>query len=253
MAYKIITEGFWTDPKIKKLSSESKLLFLYLITNPHSHFTGIYYLPKEFIRIECGLSDRGIDRGMGGLSGLFLCDYDDINSVIFVRKMLKYQSCNQFYNDKQIKGIANHLRTLHNSCLIADFLKEYSDLKLDFSYTPIDRGIDTPTYTVTDTDTDTDTEEKGIVKGKNGKFISPTLEEVSAYCLERKNKVNPKKWLSHYEAKGWMIGKNKMKDWKAAVRTWEENQQQKEKPFYQRQSGLDDWLNESQEGGKGND
>jgi hypothetical protein len=53
------------------------------------------------------------------------------------------------------------------------------------------------------------------------KFIPPTIEEVTAYCLERKNGVNPKKWWNHYQAKGWMIGKNKMKDWKAAVVTWE--------------------------------
>jgi len=58
-------------------------------------------------------------------------------------------------------------------------------------------------------------------------FKKPTLEEVKAYCLERKNNVDPQKWYDFYEAKGWMIGKNKMKDWKAAVRTWE---QRDEKP-----------------------
>lgn len=51
----------------------------------------------------------------------------------------------------------------------------------------------------------------------------PTLAEVTAYCLERKNGVNPEAWINHYQAKGWMIGKSKMKDWKAAVRTWEKN------------------------------
>lgn len=55
------------------------------------------------------------------------------------------------------------------------------------------------------------------------KFQKPSLEEVKAYCLERKNEVDPQKWLDHYTAKGWMIGKNKMKDWKAAIRTWEGN------------------------------
>lgn len=53
------------------------------------------------------------------------------------------------------------------------------------------------------------------------KFIPPTIEEVKNYCEERKNNVDHERWYDHYEAKGWMIGKNKMKDWKAAVRTWE--------------------------------
>jgi len=56
-------------------------------------------------------------------------------------------------------------------------------------------------------------------------FIPPTLEEVAAYCQERNNGVDPQKWYDFYAAKGWMIGKNKMKDWKAAVRTWEKRQQ----------------------------
>jgi hypothetical protein len=54
------------------------------------------------------------------------------------------------------------------------------------------------------------------------KFIPPTEEEVSAYCKERANAVNAGNFVAFYESKGWMVGKNKMKDWKAAVRTWEQ-------------------------------
>lgn len=52
-------------------------------------------------------------------------------------------------------------------------------------------------------------------------FTKPTVEEVKAYCVERKNNVNPDKFIDFYESKGWLIGKNPMKDWKACVRTWE--------------------------------
>jgi len=55
------------------------------------------------------------------------------------------------------------------------------------------------------------------------RFAPPTQEEVASYCLERNNGVDSVKWFNFYSAKGWMIGKTKMKDWKAAVRTWEEN------------------------------
>ena len=64
-----------------------------------------------------------------------------------------------------------------------------------------------------------------IKRGKKEKgsvaFAPPTIEQVKAYCQERGNAVNPDKWLSHYEANGWLVGKNRMKDWRAAVRTWE--------------------------------
>ena len=52
-------------------------------------------------------------------------------------------------------------------------------------------------------------------------FAKPTVEEVKAYCVERKNNVDPDKFIDFYESKGWLIGKNPMKDWKACVRTWE--------------------------------
>lgn len=53
-------------------------------------------------------------------------------------------------------------------------------------------------------------------------FKKPTVEEIQIYCKERKNNVNAEKFFNFYESKGWLIGKNKMKDWKACVRTWEQ-------------------------------
>ena len=64
-------------------------------------------------------------------------------------------------------------------------------------------------------------EDKDKNKIKKKIFKPPTIIEVREYCKERKNTVNVNKWMSHYEANGWMVGKNKMKDWMAAVRTWE--------------------------------
>ena len=57
-----------------------------------------------------------------------------------------------------------------------------------------------------------------------GRFTPPTIEQVTEYCRERNNGVNPVKWFNYYTANGWKVGKNPMKDWKAAVRTWEEGE-----------------------------
>lgn len=53
------------------------------------------------------------------------------------------------------------------------------------------------------------------------RFIKPTLEEVEAYCRERGNEVDAQRFIDYYTANGWKVGKNPMRDWKAAVRTWE--------------------------------
>lgn len=78
-------------------------------------------------------------------------------------------------------------------------------------------------------------------KNASKKFIPPTLEEVKAYCIERKNSVDPEEFIDHYVSNGWLVGKNMMKDWKAAVRTWEKknfgqdknvSSEKKDKPSY---------------------
>jgi len=61
-------------------------------------------------------------------------------------------------------------------------------------------------------------------------FTPPTLEQVTAYCRERGNGIDPQYWIDSYTAKGWMIGKSKMRDWKAAIRTWEKNKPPGGKP-----------------------
>jgi len=58
-------------------------------------------------------------------------------------------------------------------------------------------------------------------KINNNIFNIPSLEEVKKYCEERKNNIDANNFINFYSSKGWFIGKNKMKDWKAAIRTWE--------------------------------
>ena len=63
-------------------------------------------------------------------------------------------------------------------------------------------------------------------KKKRVVFTPPTLEQVVEYCRERNNSVDAQRFIDYYTANGWMVGRNKMKDWKAAVRNWAS----KEKP-----------------------
>ena len=62
---------------------------------------------------------------------------------------------------------------------------------------------------------------------RSKRFAPPTVDEVRDYCFERGNSVDPQRFVDYYTSNGWMVGKNKMKDWKAAVRTWEQKENTK--------------------------
>lgn len=106
------------------------------------------------------------------------------NSIITINK----------YNDYQEKGkqTASKRQTKGN-------IKEYKEYQEEKEY--IKESIS-----------------KDILKKS---FLKPTLQEIKNYCNERNNDVDAERFYNFYESKGWMVGKNKMKDWKACVRTWE--------------------------------
>ena len=64
---------------------------------------------------------------------------------------------------------------------------------------------------------------------KKPKFTPPTSEEVNAYCLESGYRIDAERFIDYYESNGWMVGRNKMKDWKAAVRNWSKRDDEKPK------------------------
>ena len=85
------------------------------------------------------------------------------------------------------------------------------------------------------------------------RFAPPSLAEVKAYCYERSNTVDPEQFVDFYTSKGWKVGSQPMKDWKAAVRTWEKREERvktTKKPsdedrFYKNdEEDDDDWLTE---------
>ena len=75
------------------------------------------------------------------------------------------------------------------------------------------------------------------------RFVKPTVEQVESYCKERGNFVNAQSFVDFYESKGWVVGKSPMKDWKAAVRTWEQKNGGRRKPVSQSfKLGQGEWI-----------
>jgi len=69
-------------------------------------------------------------------------------------------------------------------------------------------------------DSDGNEIKKPIIK----RFKEPTIDEIDSYCIERNNKVDSHTFFDFYQSKGWIVGKVKMKDWRACIRTWEKNE-----------------------------
>lgn len=63
--------------------------------------------------------------------------------------------------------------------------------------------------------------QEGSTVGRASRFTPPSVDQVSEYCRSRGNRINAKKFVAHYQSKGWKVGTSPMKDWKAAVITWE--------------------------------
>ena len=63
-----------------------------------------------------------------------------------------------------------------------------------------------------------------------GRFNKPSVQEVAEYCRERNNGIDPEEFVAFYESKGWMVGKNPMKDWRSAIITWEKSKKKEYRP-----------------------
>ena len=132
------------------------------------------------------------------------------------------------------------------------YTKEFSALKIkeNNAYTEIEKpcvsNLDTNTTNpvsnvFTQNRLDKISIDKNSVDTGNGykgtqAFRPPTVDDIKAYCLERNSAVDADRFFDFYESKGWMVGKNKMKDWKAAVRNWE----RRDKP----RENENDWFDE---------
>lgn len=105
-------------------------------------------------------------------------------------------------------------------------------------------NTETETETETNTDTNILLSNDSKVETRARRFTPPTLEEVEAYVREHSASVDAQKFIDFYTSKGWMIGKNQMKDWKAAVRTWEnrEDTDNSSKPTPGKNAWIKDYL-----------
>lgn len=96
----------------------------------------------------------------------------------------------------------------------------------------VDKGVDIVHTEIRDKRLDNrdkriDIDKEERKRTKNTSFIPPSVDEVREYCEQRNNGIDAEEFIDFYSSKGWMVGKNKMKDWQAAIRTWERSRKKK--------------------------
>ena len=223
--YRNIQTSFWTDAKVADdFSPEDKFFYLYLFTNPHTNLCGCYEISKKQVSWETGYSTDTIDRLIERFQNVH--DVIRYNADTKELLLLNWHKYNWTSSEKFRKPLLKEIESVKTEGFkqyLLGIFRESDTVSIPYPY-----GSDTTvTVTVTDTVSVTDT----VKEKKSNKFTPPTIDEVDAYCKERKNGINPETFYDFYQSKGWMVGKNPMKDWKAAVRTWEKrNNSSKEVP-----------------------
>jgi hypothetical protein len=221
---RIVDTDFWTDDKVMMdFSPEDRLFMLYLLTNPHTTQLGVYKILPKQMAFELGYSSDTINVLLDRFETKYnMIRYSKATSEIAVRNYLKYsivkggkpvldlltREANRV-KDKALIAYINESASLSENATVKEFCELFNDNE-------------------NENDNDNDNEDSYHESSTNRttnrpRFVPPTLEEVTAYVAERKSKVIPQAFIDFYAAKGWMVGKNKMKDWKSAVRTWEKN------------------------------
>jgi len=224
---RIVDTGFWSDEKVMNFSPEDKYFWLFLLTNEYTTQLGIYYLPIKKAAFDLGYSVETVET----LIERFEIEYDlirfsETTNEVAIKNYLLYSV---------VKGG----KPVYD-CLLKDQMQVRDKSLLAYVYNNLKRkDIDNDTVKsyieslskdINDNDNDNDNERivdesltnREYKKPKPEKnIIPPTLEMVKAYCEERNNGIDAETFIDFYESKGWLIGKNRMKDWQSAIRTWE--------------------------------
>ena len=193
MAKRMTDTDKWKKRFVRDLSPQHKLLWFYILDD--CNHAGIWEVDLEVASIRVG----------------FELSHDNLPSS-FGEKVISFDNGDKWFIPDFISfqyGELNPNSNVHKS--VIQLLERY---KLE-GYV---KGLQTLPNTVQDKD-------KVIVKDKAKvkRFVKPTLNDLEHYCIERNNKVDIQKFFNYYESNGWKVGKNPMKDWRAAVRTWEKN------------------------------
>lgn len=231
--YRNISVSFWTDSKVDDdFTPEDKYFYLYLMTNPHTSISGCYEISMKQMERETGYNTDTVKRLIQRMQEMHgVIRYCSETKEVLLLNWYKYNWSQSEKVKKALISVAEHIKHKPFKKYVLDMVSiRYTyPMHTTDTDTVSDTVSESDTGTVSDTGTETESEYRDRDRvcadkpQKRKRFIPPTVEEVKEYCVERRNSIDPQRFVDYYTANGWMVGRNHMKDWKATIRTWEKN------------------------------
>ena len=207
--YRQVHISFWQDPDVLELTPEQKYFYLYLMTNSKTRQCGCYEISRRVVMLETGYNGETIDKLIDAFVEMGKVKYNPETREILLVNWYKH---NNSQSGKVKRCVEKEVEQIKHK----PFKKYCIDtLLIDYEY-----SMDTEPQK----EKEKEKEEEQEVK-PDRKKIPPQLEDVKKYCHERNNGIDAEHFIDYYQARNWFAGKVKMKDWQAAIRTWERNNQ----------------------------
>lgn len=227
---------FWNDADVIDWTPEERYFFLYLMTCPSSSVCGIFELPIKIIERETGYNRDTVIKLLERFTDKKKVKYNVVTQEISIKNWLRYRGSIE-NNEKMVKRLFNESEAIkdHSLVLFVTDLTNYMGITYEEKPCEYDRryigdtsaSIQTYSDTTTSTTTTTLTGIRGDSREsqpaqKKSVFAKPTIEEIAAYCKERKNAVDAEHFYHYYEAREWKLTNGKrVTNWKSCVITWE--------------------------------
>lgn len=261
--YRSIYTTFWSDSKINDdFSPEDKYFYLYLLTNPKTTICGCYEVSFKNMSSDLGYDADTVKKLIKRMAEVHkVISYCEATKEILILNWSKYNWTKSPNFIKGIKESFPYIKCPQFKKYIFEALKREEMIDETDPVWTVGDGIGTSvSVSVTvDSSVSESTDNSGSINRttsvevieptnvqstlnvqgedklavpassttKLRNHIPPTIEEVANYCTERNNGVDPEEFWDFYQSKGWTVGKEKMKDWQASVRTWERNRKKK--------------------------
>lgn len=223
--YRTLRMTFWNDPYVEELGPEGRLLYLYLITGPYTNNLGVLEISLRRMSYETGLDEASVERLLGEAeeAGKIVRD----GSVIWLVNFVKHQAST---SPRLVQSLRGLLVQVTSDRIREAAMRRYPGL---FGTAALGTGVREAEPEAAErvergsgrvSAGSPEGEEEGEEKGeplRRGRFRAPSEEEVRAYCESRGNGVSAEAFVNFYASKGWKVGSSPMRDWRAAVRTWE--------------------------------